>query len=98
MFESETWVKYRKNASNSKGDDDISGKENHLTSQRAPTPQEGGEGIRRQGDHRWQSSKAALVSGIQLRKHKERVKKSSNYYMVLLMGNCTVISCDLLSF
>lgn len=36
---------------NSKGDDGIGGNEAHLTSQRAPTPQEGGEGIHHQGDH-----------------------------------------------
>ena len=50
MFEREERVKYIINTSNSKGDV-TDGKETDLKSRRAPTPQEGGEGIHRQGDH-----------------------------------------------
>lgn len=53
----------------------------HLKSQTMPTPQEGGGGKHHQGGPRWQSSKAASASDIQLKKKrfKEKVAITVKY-------------------
>lgn len=61
---------------------DLGGMETHLKSQSFPTPLEEGEGIHHQGDHQWQSSRAASASDIQLRQQRSRQRggeKASNY-------------------